>query len=141
VYARGALDQQLIQKDTGYSFINNTNIESNFQRDNIKMLKDYSGHVLVHRILPEVVNLNSQGLAISPGVGNVTITVEGANSVGSDPTYSIPQNVDVNTEYPWAQINQNTNRVNTLKISDSSNTNIWMCNAVTWQFTQSEDDR
>ena len=141
VYAQGRLDQQLVQKDTGFSFINDTAIDSYFRRDNIKMLKDYSGHVLVHRILPEIANLDSFGIPITPGVGTVTVTVEGANSVGSSPTYSVPQTVYVNTESPWAQINQNTNRVNTLKLSNSSTTNIWICNATTWQFTQSEDDR
>jgi hypothetical protein len=76
-----------------------------------------------------------------PSTGNVTVTVEGAYSVGSEPTAKTPVEVEINTDYPWAQIDQNEFRVNTLEISNSSNVNIWMCNAVTWQVTQVEDDR
>jgi len=44
------------------------------------------------------------------------------------------------------QINQNAHRVNSLEIKspigdDSTPGTIWMINAVTWQFTEVEDDR
>jgi hypothetical protein len=42
---------------------------------------------------------------------------------------------------PWAQINQNAFRVNTIELGDTSDQNIWMCSATTWQITQVEDDR
>jgi hypothetical protein len=88
-----------------------------------------------------VVTLNNDELPVTPGIGNVTITIEGANSVGSAPVAKTGVNVAVATDYPWAQIDQNSNRVNSIEISNSSNVAIWHCSATTWQYTQVEDDR
>ena len=101
---------------------------------------------MVHRILPEAVNMSNNELPIDPAVdtalkGNVTVTIEGANSVGSAPAAKTGVNVAIATDYPWAQINQNSNRVNSIEISNSSNVAIWHCSATTWQYTQVEDDR
>jgi len=156
VYARGVVDGQLIQKDQGYAWYDGGAIDSVFRRDNIKLIKDYSGKLMVHRILPEVVNIGAvhsenNEIPITPGPGNVTVTIKGANSVGSEPTdrnggivsVTIPvdANGETNSDNPWAQINQNAFRVNTIELSNSSNTDIWMCSATTWQITQVEDDR
>ena len=155
VYVRGVEDGKLVQKDQGYEFINGAPIASEFRRDNIKLLKDYSGKLMVHRILPEVVNLGAnQGtdneLPIDPATstnkGNITVTIEGANSVGSAPTAKTPVTIPVDADgiaskNPWAQIDQNAFRVNSLKLSNSSNNSVWMCSATTWQVTQVEDDR
>ena len=158
VYARGVTNQKLVQKDIGYSFIANVAnptgaITSSFRRDNIKLLKDYSGKLMVHRILPEVVNIGSvpftgtYNIPIIPSTGNLTVTIEGSNSVGSEPTVKTPvtipidANGDTNSQNPWAQINQNAFRVNTIELGDTSTTNTWMCSATTWQITQVEDDR
>jgi hypothetical protein len=141
VYARGQANVQILQKDQGFTFSNNTAISSSFRRDNIKLSPDYNNHVMVHRILPETVNLNSKNIPLYPSPGNVTVTVEGAYSVGSIPSSKTPVNVAIATDYPWAQIDQNEFRVNTLEITNTSNTNVWMCSAVTWQVTQVEDDR
>jgi hypothetical protein len=155
VYAQGVEDSQLVQKDQGYEFINNTPIVSEFRRDNIKLLKDYSGKLMVHRILPEVVNLGAvQGTdnelpvdpATSTNKGNITVTIEGANSVGSSPTAKTPVTIPVDangtaSQNPWAQINQNAFRVNSIELSNTSDNDIWMCSATTWQITQVEDDR
>ena len=152
VYARGVSESQLIQKDQGYEWYDGGAITSVFRRDNIKLIKDYSGKIMVHRILPEIVNLgaiNNQNneIPITPGTGNVTVTVEGANSVGSSPdsinSVTVPVNATgaTNSLNPWAQIDQNAFRVNTFELSNTSNTDIWMCNAATWQITQVEDDR
>jgi len=160
VYVRGVDDGKLVQKDQGYAFLTSTGnptgaIASEFRRDNIKLLKDYSGKLMVHRILPEVVNLGSvvgtdNELPIDPATsthkGNITITVEGANSVGSAPTAKTPVTIPVDangtaSKNPWAQINQNAFRVNSIVLSNTSNNDIWICNATTWQFTQTEDDR
>ena len=151
VYARGVAESQLIQKDQGYEWFDGNAIVSAFRRDNIKLLKDYSGKLLVHRILPEVVNLGAVSnqnneIPITPGTGNVTITIEGANSVGSEPdavnSVTIPVNATGNSlqSNPWAQFNQNAYRVNSLEISNTSNVNIWHCSATTWQYAQVEDD-
>ena len=151
VYARGVEDQKIVQKDQGYSFINDTAIDSVFRRDNIKLLKDYSGKLMVHRILPEVVNIGAihnqnNEIPIYPSPGNLTVTIEGANSVGSIPTTKTPVTIPVDANgalgaNPWAQINQNSFRVNSIELSNSSTTDIWMCSATTWQVTQVEDDR
>ena len=161
VYARGEVEKQLVQKDQGYAFIPtdtnpNGEIGSIFRRDNVKLIKDYSGKLMVHRILPEVVNIGAihnenNEIPIYPATGNVTVTIKGANSVGSVPTdrnggivsVTIPvdANGDTNSDNPWAQINQNAFRVNTIELSNSSNSDIWMCSAATWQITQVEDDR
>jgi hypothetical protein len=151
VYARGVDSSQLIQKDQGYEWYDGSPIESVFRRDNIKLLPNYSGKLMVHRILPEVVNIgavsgNDNEIPITPGTGNITVTIEGANSVGSAPTAKTPVTIPVDADgsdskNPWAQINQNAFRVNTIELSNTSNSDIWMCSATTWQFTQVEDDR
>ena len=151
VYARGVTDGKIVQKDQGFEFVGGANINSVFRRDNIKLLKDYSGKLMVHRILPEVVNIGSianqnNEIVITPGTGNLTVTIEGANSVGSSPTAITPVTIPVDADgtankNPWAQINQNAFRVNTIELSNSSNSDIWMCSATTWQVTQVEDDR
>ena len=141
VYARGQANVQVLQKDQGFSFANNTPISSQFRRDNIKLSPDYNNHIMVHRILPETVNLDAKGIPLYPSTGNVTITVEGAYSVGNLPAVSTGVNVAIATDYPWAQIDQNEYRVNTIEISNTSNVNVWLCSAATWQVTVVEDDR
>ena len=141
VYARGIIDSQIVQKDQGFSFLDGAPISSYFARDNIKILDKYSGHLLVHRILPETVNLDNHSVPITPSPGNITVTVSGSNSVGSEPIPRPAVTIPIATNNPWAQINQNAFRVNRLELSNSSNTDIWMCNATSWQFTQVEDDR
>lgn len=156
VYAQGVTDSKLVEKDYGYE-INNQAIESYFRRDNIKLLKDYSGKLMVHRILPEVVNLGGTPFTgdynkqvdptTSTNKGNVTVTISGANSVGSTPVEKPPVTVPTdasgisNVTSPWAQIDQNAYRVNSIELSNTSNNSIWMCTATTWQYTQVEDDR
>jgi len=146
VYARGLEDHQLVQKDQGYSFVPSTanpngNIESIFRRDNIKMLPNYSGKMMTHRILPEVVNINSAGVELANSTGNISVTIEGANSVGATPAASTAVPMTLNTDNPWCQINQNAFRVNSIELSNTSNVDTWICSATTWQFTQVEDDR
>jgi hypothetical protein len=141
VYARGQLNQQLVQKDQGYSWVDGSAIDSRFRRDNIKMLPDYSGKLLVHRILPEVVNMGNNELPLVPSPGNLTVTVEGSESVGSAPDAVTGITMAIDTTQPWTQINQNSHRVNSIELSNSSSTNIWMCSATTWQYAQTEDDR
>ncbi len=148
VYAKGADGFKLIQKDQGYRFVGNQIISSQFRRDNLKLVKDYSSKVLVHRILPEIVNLNDNNVEIDPVVnpelvGNVQFRVEGANSVGQTPIFQDLQTLTTNTNYPWVQINQNAHRTDTIEFTNDPDTpdTIWMCNAVTFQFTEVEDDR
>jgi len=151
VYARADLDVRLVMKETGYTFVDDVNgvtdpIPSEFRRDNIRLLEDYSGKLMVHRILPEVNNLLFTGVPIDPATnttnkGQVSVTIEGANSVGQAPQTTTAVVIDVDTDSPWCQINQNAHRINTVKITNTSSTSIWHCSAVTWQYTQTEDDR
>jgi len=156
VYATGQTNNKLVQKDQGFHWANGDVIQSSFRRDNIKLLKDYSGKLMVHRILPELNNLGALAFepddeipidpATSTRKGNVTVTIYGANSVGSAPTSTIAVTHPVdangtNGNNPWYQINQNAFRVNSIQLSNSSDNSIWMCSATTWQITQVEDDR
>jgi hypothetical protein len=147
VYAQGTTDSKLAMKDYGYSFLNGAPIVSRFRRDNIKLLKDYSGKLMVHRILPEAVNMGAtpftatDEIVIVPSTGSIDVTLEGAYSVGQQPVTQVAISMQLNTDNPWIQVNQNSYRVNALELGNSSNTNIWMCSATTWQFTQVEDDR
>jgi len=148
VYAKGDSGFKLIQKDQGYTFVDDTQINSSFRRDNIKLVKDYSTKTLVHRVLPEAVNLKDDNVEIDPTVdttliGNIKLTVEGANSVGQTPQFVATQPMSTDTDNPWIQINQNAHRVNSIEITDDATTpaTIWMCNAITFQFTETEDDR
>jgi hypothetical protein len=146
VYIPGTVNSELVMKDQGTAFLSTPsnlagNITSVFRRDNIKMIKDYSGKLMVHRILPEVNNVDQRGVTIIPSTGSIDITIEGANSVGSASSSSIPVTVQLATDSPWAQINQNSFRVNNIELSDVSNSDTWQCSAITWQYTQVEDDR
>jgi len=141
VYSRAANASPLVQKDIGHTFINNTPISSEFRRDNIQLLKDYSGSLLVHRILPAVVNLDEIGLPVANSTGNITVTVGGSNSVGQTPTFQPAVTMACNTDDPWTQVDQNAYRINSIKLNNTSNTSTWLCSATTWQYTQTEDDR
>lgn len=148
VYAKGATAEKLIQKDRGFRFVDNQVIESKFRRDNMKLCKDYSTKVLVHRILPEIVNLNANNVEIDPTtnpelVGNVKFKVEGANAVGQTPLFQVSQAISTNTNYPWVQINQNAHRVESVEFTNDPTTpdTIWMCNELSFQTTEVEDDR
>ena len=147
VYARGVTDNKIVQKDIGYTFSDGTPISSVFRRDNIKLLKDYSGKLMVHRILPEAVNLGATPfndhnfIQLPESTGNLSIKIEGANSVGQSPQSSISHTMKLNSNNPWVQIDQNSYRINTIELSNTSSTDIWMCTGTTWQFTQTEDDR
>ena len=119
-----------MQKDQGYSFLYDQPIRTLFQRDNITLGLPYSQQSIVHRIYPEVT-----------GIGNVVVTIGGAPSVGATPTFQTSVTMNIDTATPWTQINQNSYRVNTIKISSASTTNYWDLTAVNWQFTPVEDAR
>ena len=151
VYARGIFDHSLVQMNQGYTDANGLPITSRFRRNNIKLLKDYSGKLMVHRILPEVNNLGAEAFtgdynttidpATSINKGNITVTIEGATSVGSSPTIKTPVTIPIDTTNPWCQIDQNAYRVNNIELSNTSDNSVWICEATTWQITQVEDDR
>ena len=147
VYARGLSNNNLVQKDYGYTHADNTAIHSVFKRDNIKLLKDYSGKVMVHRLLPEAVNLGGipftgdYNKQVTESTGNLSVRIDGAESVGQVPIQTTTETIQLNTSYPWMQIDQNSHRVNSITIENTSDSDIWHCDATTWQFTQTEDDR
>ena len=132
VYAQGHTENsRLIQKDHGYQLLNGAPIAARFQRDNIPF-GDYSGEVLVHRVLPE----------ISGSAGaNITITIGGSPSVGASPTYGPSQTMAVDTTQPWLQFDQNSERMIHLIANNTSNTSGFSLTAVNWQVTQVSESR
>jgi hypothetical protein len=80
--------------------------------------------------LPEVV-----------GTGNVNVTVGGSDSVGANITYRPTVEMAINTDYPWVQIDQNDERVVSVKIETNSNVDSFTMTAINWQNTIIEDDR
>ena len=147
-YARGITNEKIVQKDQGFAWADGTAIDSQFRRDDIKLLQNYSGKLMVHRLLPEAINLGASPepggnneLPITPSPGSIDVKIEGTNSVGSSPISTTAITMTLDTDNPWIQVSQNTHRINTIEISNSSNTNVWLCAASTWQYTQTEDDR
>jgi len=146
VYSRGDPGSKLIQKDRGHEFISVDSsvvpITSEFRRDNIHLLPNYSEQLMVHRILPEVNSLDSRGLPIdTPPNATITIEVGGADSVGQTPSFLPPVTIDVDTANPWTQINQNVFRLNSIRITNTSSEVTWICPGITWQFTPTQDSR
>lgn len=141
VYTRGVNNSKLVQKDQGTSFLNNAPITSYFRRDNISLGLNYSQQALLHRIYPEVVNIDVDQLPLQPSPGNLTVTVGGTNSVGGEITFKSPVTMAISTSDPWTQINQNAYRINSLILGDTSNVSTWQCTAVNWQFTPTQDSR
>lgn len=146
VYSRGNSGSKLVQKDRGHEFISGDSsvipIVSEFRRDNIHLLPNYSEQLLVHRILPEVNSLDGKGLPIdTPPNATITIQVGGSDSVGETPTFKPAVTIDVDTANPWTQINQNVYRLNSIKINNTSSEVTWICPGITWQFTPTQDSR
>ena len=130
VYSSFTANSQLIQKDAGTSFVNNTPISTLFERDNISFGQAYSASVLVHRVYPEIY-----------GTGNINITVGGADSVANAATYQTTVSMPIQTSDPWVQIDQNEARITSIQFSSSSTTNTWQLTAANWQVTQVQDTR
>jgi hypothetical protein len=141
------VDNIIIQKDQGYAYYNNSPIASTFRRDDIKFLPNYSGKLMMHRVLPEAVNLgatpftSTYNQSIIPSTGNLTVQVLGRESVGQAPVQDTSGTITLNTNYPWVQIDQNAHRLNDVVLTNVSSNNVWMCTALTFQYTQVEDDR
>lgn len=128
VYSSAVAASQLIQKDVGTSFVNDTAISTLFRRDNIAFGQKYSEQILLHRALPEVV-----------GSGNLQITAGGQYSVGSPVIFRPTETFEITGTNPWVQINQNNYRQNTIKIEQSSTTDSWQLTAINWQIAITED--
>jgi len=92
------------------------------------------------QIIPEAFGVGYTPI-VSSSTGNISVIIEGAQSVGQLPTTQVAVTMALNTDYPWTQINQNSYRVNSIELGNTSDTDVWMCSATTWQFTQTEDDR
>lgn len=143
VYTSGVDDSttnKLIQKDRGHKFLYDTPISSEFRRDDIHLTDKYSEQLMVHRILPEVNNLNQRGL-VTTSTGNITVSLGGSDSVGQTVTFKTAVNMTVDTSDPWTQIDQNVYRINSVKLNNTSSTDTWICPAITWQFTKTQDSR
>jgi len=143
VYCRGIAATKLVQKDQGFSFISNGYIESRFRRDNISLGLKFRQQALLHRLLPEVINIQDNGLPVtSDGArANITVTLGGSNSTGQQPVDRPSYTMDIATNNPWAQADQNAFRVVSVELGQSSNSHAWQCTAANWQFTPTEDAR
>lgn len=148
-YVRGVADSKILQKDIGFQVLANassnsatlTNIATTFQRDNIRLLANYSEQLLVHRVLPEVNSIDDFGLQTT-STGNITLSVGGADSVGAASTFKPSVTMAIDTNNPWIQVNQNAFRVNSVKMeTTTSNTTGTISTGVTWQFTPTQDAR
>jgi hypothetical protein len=140
VYSRAVASSQLVQKDQGTAFLGPTAINAVFRRDNINLGLKYSQQALIHRVLPEVCNINTNGLEID-GVGNITVAISGSNSVGNTSPNTVGSTIAIDTENPWIQATQNAFRVYTVVANNSSSTNSWQMTALNWQFTPTQDSR
>ena len=147
----------LLQKDIDYTntlFNTLTNtwvtegIISEFYRSNVKLLPNYSGKLMIHRVLPELVNLgaipntNTNNIQIYNSTGNLTLEVSGQNSAGQTPSATIFSQgiVQGNTDNPWMQADQNNFRLFNIDLYNTE-TNIWYVGSLTFQYTQVGDDR
>jgi len=130
VYSSFDANLKLIQKDQGTSFVNNAPISTTFQRNNISYGQDFADHVLVHRVLPEVY-----------GTGNVTYAIGGSMNTNTAPVFQPNVNVAIGTDYPWAQIDQNEQRMVALRVTSNSAVNGWQLSSMNWQVTVVETDR
>ena len=141
IYVRAVEDSLLVQKDQGYTFINNTPIDSVFQRGMIRLVEDYSNKTMVHRIMPQIVTVDNF-LQTAVSEGTISIAVGGANSAGQAVTFLPTQTMNIDTDQPWVQINQNAYRQNTIRITRTGSVlKPWMLTGATWQYTPVEDDR
>lgn len=141
----------IVQKDQGFSFVNQSNssisynITSTMRRDNIQLLKDYSGQLLLHRVLPEINNINEFGrekyYSSSANIANVIINVGGSDSVGEIPTMNGNISFKINTTNPWVQIDQNAYRLNSVEFNHVSNNTAVIINSLTYQYTPTQDAR
>ena len=139
-YTQAIANSQLVQKDQGTTFLGSP-ISSTFQRDNVLLGLKYSQQALMHRVLPEVYNIDTSGVPIANGQGTITVTIGGSDSMGNASVFTAPGTININTANPWIQANQNAYRTYSVIMSDTSSTNTWQAGAISWQFTATEDDR
>lgn len=134
VYARGdSAGEQLIQTNTGNSFINSAPIPALFERTNLSMATangpiPFSSSVYAHRLLPEIA-----------GSGTINITVGGAYSTAQDPVYGQTGVTDVVTNTPWVTTQQNNFRTVAVKVESNDATDTWNLTALNWQASIVED--
>jgi hypothetical protein len=140
IYVRAVEASKIVQKDQGYTFITGT-INGLFQRGMIRLVEDYSNKSMVHRIMPQVVTVDNY-LQTVASEGTITVEIGGNNSAGQAVTFRPIQTMDIDTDQPWVQIDQNVYRQNTIRITRTGSTQKpWMLTGATWQYTTVEDDR
>jgi hypothetical protein len=74
--------------------------------------------------------------------GTISVEIGGNNSAGQAVTFRPIQTMDIDTDQPWVQIDQNVYRQNTIRITRTGSLlKPWMLTGATWQYTTVEDDR
>ena len=134
VYSQGITNSKLVQKDQGFTFLGNA-ISSQFRRDNIQLCQNFSQQALLHRIYPEVIVYSGNANA------SININIGGSNSTGQTPTLLGNVAMQINTNNPWTQFNQNAFRLNTVELNTTSSDSQWEMSALNWQFTPTQDQR
>ena len=133
VYAKGGTaGSRLIQTNQGNNFSGSA-INAYFERNNLTLQgKDgpvpYSMTTYVHRLMPEV-----------SGTGSLNITVGIANSTQESTKYATTNTVNIDTDRPWVNPQQNKGRTITLKFGTNDATDTWLVSAMNWQATVTED--
>jgi hypothetical protein len=75
------------------------------------------------------------------GTGNVSYAIGGSMNTNTAPVFQPTVNVAIGTDYPWAQIDQNEQRMVSLNVTSNSAINSWQLSAMNWQVTVVETDR
>ena len=122
----------MIQTNQGNNFSGSA-INAYFERNNLTLQgKDgpvpYSMTTYVHRLMPEV-----------SGTGSLNITVGIANSTQESTKYATTNTVNIDTDRPWVNPQQNKGRTITLKFGTNDATDTWLVSAMNWQATVTED--
>lgn len=140
IMSRGVADVPLVQKDRTYEFVDGP-ITSEFERTNIALVKDYSLQLLLHRVLPEMQNLDLDGRVSAVSTGNANVSIGGSQSSGQATTYQAPIAFTFDTQDPWVQADQNAYRQVAIKYGQTSNTTAWISTSVSWQYAVTQDAR
>jgi len=133
VYAKGGTPgTRLIQTNQGNNFSGDP-INSYFERNNLTLQGKegpvpFSMTTYVHRLMPEV-----------SGTGSLNITVGIANSTQESTKYATTNTVNIDTDRPWVNPQQNKGRTITLKFGTNDATDTWLVSAMNWQATVTED--
>jgi len=133
VYISGQTpNSQIMQTGQGNSF-NGAPIPVLFERNNIVLQTEkgpvpYSSKIYIHRTLPEI-----------SGTGSINVTVGGSNSTAQPANYGATNKINIVTNNPWGNPQQNVYRTISIKVESNDAVNAWNMTAMNWQAKITED--